>query len=364
MKYQSVKGMDDLFGSELEKWQALEAQSRRFFEAHGFTEIRTPILEQTGLFERSIGEASDIVYKEMYTFEDRGGRSLTLRPEMTAGVVRAAVEHHLLKEGEPLFVYYIGQMFRSERPQAGRKRQFHQIGVETLNTHSAINDAELIIMVKNYLDALGLSSYTIKINHLGSQEDQLRFARDLSKYFSKNKSKLCKDCQFRLSKNVLRILDCKVKSCQPVIEKAPKQKLSGAANKNFDEVQAIVKEAGVPVEVSARLVRGLDYYSGCVYEVTAKGLGAQDAILAGGRYDGLIHDLGGPKMGASGFSIGVERLMTALEAQSVAIEKLRQADTVYVAGLVHGSESCAFMIEAPPPTLRVLSALVCPWPCS
>src|SRR3989338_500665 len=163
MKFQSLKGMDDLFSPEIALWQALEEKTRIFFEAHGFREIRTPLLESTELFSRSIGEASDIVHKEMYTFEDRGGRSLTLRPEMTAGVVRAALEHHWLKPDEPLFVYYVGPMFRAERPQTGRKRQFHQIGVETLNTHSSLNDAELIIMVKGFLEWLGLKKNAVKL---------------------------------------------------------------------------------------------------------------------------------------------------------------------------------------------------------
>ena len=342
MKFQSVKGMDDLFPPEIERWQVLERQSRTFFEAYGFREIRTPILESTELFSRSIGEASDIVHKEMYTFEDRGSRSMTLRPEMTAGVVRAVLEHHLLKEHEPLFVYYFGPMFRAERPQAGRKRQFHQIGVETLNTHSPVNDAELIIMVKNYLELLGLKNYVIKLNHLGSQEDRESFGRELGRYFSSVQSKLCKDCQFRFSRNVLRIFDCKTEACQPLIAKAPKAKLSAKAQTDFDKVSLLLREAQVPFSVEPKLVRGLDYYTGLVFEVTAEGLGTQDAILAGGRYDSLIHDLGGPRVGASGFSIGTERLLTSLESDGVRLENLVLNDTVYVAAVVHGEENCGF----------------------
>ena len=340
MKFQSVKGMDDLFSPEIEKWQVLEQKSRTFFEAHGFREIRTPILESTELFSRSIGEATDIVHKEMYTFQDRGERSLTLRPEMTAGVVRAVLEHNLLKEQEPLFVYYLGAMFRAERPQAGRKRQFHQIGIETLNTHSPVNDAELIIMIKNYLDGLGLKKYVIKLNHLGSPEDRAQFTRDLSRYFTGVQSKLCKDCQFRLSHNVLRIFDCKMDSCQPLIEKAPKLKLSEQVQSDFKKVTSLLEEAQVKFQAEPKLVRGLDYYTGLVFEVMGEGLGTQDAILAGGRYDSLIHDLGGPNVGASGFSIGVERLLAALEAAGVSLENSILADTVYVAALVQGEDSC------------------------
>jgi histidyl-tRNA synthetase len=320
----------------------LEEKTRTFFEAHGFREIRTPILESTELFSRSIGEGTDIVHKEMYTFEDRGGRSLTLRPEMTASVVRSVLEHHLIKPNEPLFVYYLGSMFRAERPQAGRKRQFHQIGVETLNTHSAINDAELILMVKNFLESLGLKKYIIKLNHLGSAEDRARFSQDLKKYFSGVQDKLCDDCRFRLSQNVLRIFDCKTESCQPIIAKAPKLELSKEPRADFDKVTKILKAERAPISVETKLVRGLDYYTGLVFEVTAEGLGAQDAILAGGRYDSLIHELGGPEAGASGFSIGVERLLLALAEAKVELEASILADTVYVAALVDSEESCAF----------------------
>ncbi|OGW87029.1 MAG: histidine--tRNA ligase [Omnitrophica bacterium RIFCSPHIGHO2_02_FULL_46_11] len=342
MRFQSVKGMDDLFFPEVEKWQALEQKSRIFLEAYGFREIRTPILESTELFARSIGEASDIVHKEMYTFKDRGDRSLTLRPEMTAGVVRAVLEHHLLKENEPLFVYYLGPMFRAERPQAGRKRQFHQIGVETLNTHSAMNDAELVVLIKNYLEWLGLKKYVVKINHLGSPEDRKQFSLELNQYFTKNQSKLCTDCQYRLSRNVLRIFDCKTDSCQPLIEQAPKPKLSDQAKSDFDKISSLLKDAKVPFKAESKLVRGLDYYTGFVFEVIGEGLGTQDAILAGGRYDSLIHDLGGPQVGASGFSIGTERLLASLEAAGVHLEESILNDTVYVAALVHGEETCGF----------------------
>ena len=342
MKYQSLKGMDDLFSPEIEKWQILEDRSRRFFEAYGFREIRTPILESTELFSRSIGETSDIVHKQMYTFEDRSARNLTLRPEMTASVVRSVLEHHLLKEGEPLFVYYMGPMFRAERPQAGRKRQFHQIGLETLNTHSPVNDAELIIMIKGYLEWIGLNKFSVRLNHLGSETDRKEFGVELTRYFKEYESKLCEDCKYRLSKNVLRIFDCKIESCRPVISKAPQLKRSDKSESDFNKVISLLQEAQVPIAINPKLVRGLDYYTGLVFEVTSEGLGAQDAILAGGRYDSLIHELGGPKTGASGLTIGVERLLTGLEAAGVSLENAAFQNTVYVAALVHGEETCAF----------------------
>ena len=342
MKFQSLKGMDDLVFPEISDWQALEEKARVFLEAYGFREIRTPILESTELFSRSIGEASDIVHKEMYTFEDRGARSLTLRPEMTAGVVRSVLEHGLLKQGEPVFLYYIGPMFRAERPQAGRKRQFHQIGVETLNTHSYVNDVELIVMACDFLTGLGLKDFSVSLNHLGSEEDRKNFALSLEKYFQSVRDKLCNDCQFRLSRNVLRILDCKTDSCQPLISKAPKAELSGNAKTEFDQVCSRLKESKIPFRIEPRLVRGLDYYTGLVFETTAAGLGSQNAVLAGGRYDHLIHDLGGPETGASGFSIGVERLASALEASGVHLGEALSKQSVYVAAIVNHEENCSF----------------------
>ena len=341
-KYQSLKGMDDLLPGAVERWQMLESRARSWFEGYGFREIRTPILESTELFQRSIGEASDIVHKEMYAFEDRGGRHITLRPEMTAAVVRAALEHHLIKPDEPLYLYYIGPMFRAERPQAGRKRQFHQIGVEALNTSSAENDGELMIMAHSFFRRLGLSKFTIRLNSLGTAEDRQRYAAGLVEFFAPKAAQLCSDCQFRLTKNVLRIFDCKVETCQPVIQKAPAILLSPAAEKDFAVVQRMLKEANVPFRVDSKLVRGLDYYTGCVYEIVAEGLGAQDALLAGGRYDVLVESLGGPKTGASGFALGVERLLMALEAQKVDIGLEISRDSVYVAAMAKPENGCAF----------------------
>ena len=346
MKYQSVKGMKDILPGEVEAWQVLECKTRQFLEGFGFREIRTPILESTDLFSRSIGEASDIVHKEMYTFEDRAGRSLTMRPEMTAAVVRAVLEHHLLKTDEPLYLYYFGSMYRAERPQAGRKREFFQVGVETINTHSAVNDAELVIMAKEYLQSFGLTNFSVRINSLGSPEDRSNYAAQLVDFFSSKRDRLCPDCQYRLSKNVLRIFDCKVESCKPMIGEAPEMTLSKTARGNFETIKKLLKEGNVPFQVESKLVRGLDYYTGCVFEVTAGGLGAQDALLAGGRYDTLIDSLGGPHVGASGFALGVERLLMALEANQIFLAEQVSKDTVYVAGVAGEIESsCSFYRE-------------------
>lgn len=342
MKYQAVKGMKDILPGEIEAWQIFEKKSRQFLEGYGFREIKTPVLESTELFARSIGEASDIVHKEMYTFQDRGGRSLTMRPEMTASVVRAVLEHSLMKQNEPLFLYYFGSMYRAERPQAGRKREFYQLGVETLNTHSAENDAELLVMVRSYLEWLGLKEFTIKLNNLGSADDRKQYIEKLRSYFSKHENKLCEDCKYRLSKNVLRVFDCKVSECKPVIEEAPSIELGEKSKQEFETIQNILTKAKVPFHQEPKLVRGLDYYTGCVFEVTAKGLGAQDALLAGGRYDGLIQSLGGPSVGASGFALGVERLLMALEANQIHLQNELVRETVYVAAIADHKKNCEF----------------------
>lgn len=342
VKYQSVKGMNDVVPGEVEAWQILEYKTRRFLEGYGFREIRTPLLESTELFSRSIGEASDIVHKEMYTFEDRGGRSLTLRPEMTAAVARAVLEHHLLRSGEPTHLYYWGSMYRAERPQAGRQREFHQMGTEVLNTDSPLDDARLIVLVRDYLAWVGLSRFTVRLNNLGTAEDREIYARKLAEFFNAHQAQLCPDCQYRLSKNVLRIFDCKVAECQPIITKAPDMELSKEAKKDFEKIQLFLREAGVPVRLEPKLVRGLDYYTGCVFEVTAEGLGAQDALLAGGRYDGLFQSLGGPRVGAVGFALGVERLLAVLGAHQVSLRDEALKQTVYVAGLVSAPSSDDF----------------------
>ncbi len=357
-KYQALKGMDDLLPGEIEKWQWLEQKARVFFESHSFKEIRTPLLEYTDLFTRSVGEASDIVHKEMFSFKDRGDRDISLRPEMTASVARAVIEHGLLKTNKSLRLYYLGPMFRAERPQAGRKRQFHQIGIEIINESNGGGfnvDFDAIFQLCDFLSHVGLKDFRLRLNDLGDPVQQQQTAKKLKQYFTDQKTKLCPDCQYRLEKNVLRIFDCKNKSCQPVIDKAPWGEIA-PLSQAFKLLIECVKSSdrskygAIPYEVDRRLVRGLDYYNGTVFEVIADGLGAQDALAGGGRYDRLYADLGGDPTPCTGFSIGMERLLVALEKTTPSLSDRIRSRRVYMASLedtqkirVHAYEKALYL---------------------
>jgi histidyl-tRNA synthetase len=336
-KYQAFPGMEDILPGEVEKWQWVEEKARIFFESRGFREIRTPLLEPTELFTRSIGEASDIVHKEMYTFEDRGGRSMTLRPEMTASVARAVIENGLLKTAKSLRLYYLGPMFRAERPQAGRKRQFHQIGIEMVNEAAPAADLEAVRLLYQFLIYAGLQKPLLRVNDLGEKKHRGKLVQALTEYFSHEKSKLCEDCRWRLTKNVLRIFDCKVESCQPVIQKAPWEEIAPFSG-SFETVTSQLRLSGIPFEIQRRLVRGLDYYNGTVFEAAAQGLGAQDAVAGGGRYDDLYLEFGGSQTPCTGFSLGVERLLSALEKQEKPLLGEIDRHKVYLAPLDSNSE--------------------------
>ena len=316
MKYQAVKGMADILPKEIGIWQELERIARGHLEAWGFREIRTPILEDTAVFIRSIGETTDIVQKEMYTFIDRGDRSVTMRPEGTASIVRAFVEHNLANafpEAGGKF-YYMGPMFRAERPQKGRLRQFNQIGAEIIGTSDPVDDSEIIIQMEKMLRAFGLNDFTIKINSLGCKKDKEAYSKALQDYLKDKLNLLCDDCKARVEKNVLRVLDCKKESCSQVVSGAPRigDSLCQECVGNFAIVKACLEASGVKFKIFDRLVRGLDYYTGTVFEITHQNLGSQDAIGAGGRYDSLVKDMGGPEIGAIGYALGIERLILAL----------------------------------------------------
>src|SRR5437762_33230 len=341
----AVRGTRDLLPPETALWNFVEAAARDVLRAYNFHEIRTPMFEETQLFSRSVGEETDIVSKEMYTWEDRGraasdkGQSLTLRPENTAGVVRAYIEHKLWDRGLNK-LYYIGPQFRRERPQKGRYRQFFQIGAEiigppTAGSESPARDAEALEMLATLLDRLGIQGWALQLNSVGCPEDRARYNQALREALAPVVGQMCADCQRRAVTNPLRVLDCKVSEDQPIIEKLPRISdfLDAPCRQHFDEVQAILRALEIPYVINSRLVRGLDYYVRTVFEFTHGSLGAQNAILGGGRYDGLSEALGGPKAPGIGFAIGEDRLVMALEEVAGAAGR---APDVYIAPLGAG----------------------------
>jgi histidyl-tRNA synthetase len=311
VKFQAPKGTHDILPGEVESWQWLEERTRAVMALYGYREVRTPMFESTDLFVRSVGEATDIVRKELYTFEDRKKRSLTLRPEGTAPLVRAYLENAPLRADPQARLYYMGPMFRYERPQAGRYRQFWQIGAELLGSPLPEADAEMIDLFRAILHDVGLREVTVLLNSLGDSVCRPRYKETIRAYFAQHEGSLCGDCKERLATNPLRILDCKVPSCAPLIAGAPSvlDSLCPECAEHFGSVKRALESLGIPYEVAPRLVRGLDYYTRTVFEIHAAGLGAQNAVGGGGRYDQLVKDFGGPDTPAIGFSIGMERLL-------------------------------------------------------
>ena len=329
---QSIRGMNDILPDVSPYWQLLEATVREVLGAYGYQEIRLPILERTELFTRSIGEVTDIVEKEMYTFTDRNGDSLTLRPEGTAGCVRAGIENSLFRSEQRL--WYAGPMFRHERPQKGRYRQFHQIGVEAFGLPGPDVDAELILIGARIWRRLGVEDLTLEINSLGTPASRAAYRADLVDYLSAHTGLLDEDSRRRLDTNPLRVLDSKSAEMQPIIEGAPRllDYLDDASRGHFDTLLQTLAAAGVAYRVNPRLVRGLDYYERTVYEWTTRQLGAQGTICAGGRYDGLVEQLGGRSTPAAGFAIGLERLVALVEARGQPTHHRPHAYLVLAAG--------------------------------
>jgi len=309
-----IKGVKDILPDEIGRWQAIESAARRLSRLYGFREIRVPIFELTELFARSIGASTDIVEKEMYTFPDRDGKSLTLRPEGTAGVVRAFIEHNLSASPTLQKFFYVGPMFRHERPQAGRLRQFHQFGVESYGNPGALADVEVISLLWRFLTELQLPGLTLEMNSLGELSDRTAYTAVLLGFLQQRKERLCENCRRRMETNPLRVLDCKVPECKPATAEAPKitDSLSIQSRAHFDQVLNGLRDLGIPFVLNPRLVRGLDYYTLTTFEVTSQHLGAQNAVGAGGRYDGLVEVLGGPKTPAIGFAVGLERVSLML----------------------------------------------------
>ena len=319
----AIRGMNDVLPDDMPAWRHIERHARTLFGAYGYEELRPPVVERTELFRRSIGEVTDIVEKEMYTFDDRNGESLTLRPECTASIVRAAIQHGLLRTPGRR-VWTMGPMFRYERPQKGRYRQFHQIDVEILGVAGPSAEAELILMTRRLWKMLGLSGLRLELNSLGSRDIQARYRARLVEHFSAHAPALDADSVRRLKTNPLRILDSKNPAMQALIEEAPRiiDEHDEDARAHLDRLLAMLDEAGVEYRLNPRLVRGLDYYTGTVFEWTTDALGAQGAVCGGGRYDNLVAEIGGSASPAIGFAIGLERLVALIEAQSVELSAM------------------------------------------
>jgi len=334
MPIQRLRGFHDIYGEEARLFDKVESTAREVFRDFGFEEIKMPMLEEKELFTRALGSETDVVQKEMYEFLDRSKTPVALRPEGTAGVVRAYLENNFDKTKGLAKFYYLGAMFRSERPQAGRLRQFHQIGVEQLGTDSPYADAETIHCLTTFLDRAGVKGYQLKLNNLGTFEERRHFKEELKKYFEPRKKDLCEDCVKRLDKNVFRILDCKNERCHRIILQSPPltKHLVPESKDHYVAACRALDSVGVAYSHDEYMVRGLDYYTKTVFEISHPKLGAQDALAAGGRYDGLIESFGGPKAGAVGFALGVERLLMCLDPEKVVKDSTKNSFFIVALG--------------------------------
>ncbi|MCI8342405.1 MAG: histidine--tRNA ligase [Firmicutes bacterium] len=318
MLTQAPKGTKDIFGAEIPQWHTIENKMRSLCRNFGIEEIRTPIFEHTELFLRSVGDTTDIVQKEMYTFQDKGGRSITLRPESTAGAARAYIEHGMFNNAQPTKLYYIAPTFRYENTQAGRQRQFHQFGVEMYGSYSPALDAEAISVAYELIKEMGINSVELRINSLGCPECRGKYNKMLRKFIGNNLDSLCHECKTRYEKNPLRVLDCKEENCRKIMEGAPNvlDCLDSECAEHFETLKEILTEMKISFTVDPMIVRGLDYYTRTVFEFVTNTIGAQGTVCGGGRYDNLVSECGGPSTGGVGFGLGMERLLMTLEAQN------------------------------------------------
>lgn len=343
VRYNALKGIQDILPPDIYIWQRIENAARDIFTTYGFQEIKIPIIESTDIFIRSIGETTDIVEKEMYTFSDKAGRSVTLRPEGTAPAVRCYVEHHLYNLPSPQKFFYSGPMFRYERPQKGRFRQFYQIGVEAFGVSEPSLDAEVIAMLKAFLENIGLKELNFELNSIGCEDCRPVYKDALLVFFKDRLVDFCPDCQRRYNTNPLRILDCKVERCIEMRQGSPvvTKHLCNGCKMHFDELINILHKLHIPYTLNPNLVRGLDYYTRTTFEVTSEHLGAQKAVAAGGRYDRLVEEFGGPSTPAIGFAIGMERIVTLLKDRQT---EAYPSPKVFIATLGKDAEIEGFMI--------------------
>ncbi len=341
------KGTKDVLPSQSYKWQFVEDVARETAKTFNYKEVRTPVFEHTELFQRGVGETTDVVNKEMYTFEDKGGRSITLKPEGTAGVARLFIENGLASSPLPVKTFYITPAFRYERPQAGRLREFHQFGLEVFGSPSPETDAEVIFAASSFLDKLGLKDIELQINSIGCPTCRNEYNKALKKYFEPHLESMCQTCKTRYEKNPLRILDCKEENCKAINANAPKilDYLCEDCKSHFEEVKALLNVLGLKYTVNPRIVRGLDYYTKTVFEFLTGKIGAQSAVCAGGRYDNLLSQLGGNSLPAIGFAAGIERLLLLMETTGAPFPA-EQKPRIYIAGMDGKTRALAFETAA------------------
>lgn len=329
----AIKGTKDVLPKDVHKNQYIEATALDIASKFGYKEIRTPVFEHTELFQRGVGDTTDVVQKEMYTFDDKGGRSITLRPEGTAGAVRSYLENGLCNEALPQKVCYLISCYRYEKPQAGRLREFHQFGVECFGSASPLADAEIIALAKSLFDTLGVKDLNLEINSIGCPTCRAEYHKALKKYFSSRKDELCNTCKSRLDRNPMRILDCKSPICHEIAEGAPVviDYLCDECKEHFENVQKYLKAQNIEYTINPQIVRGLDYYTKTVFEFVSNSIGAQGTVCGGGRYDGLVEELGGQHTPSLGFAMGIERLMLLMEAQGCEFPEAEKPDLFIVA---------------------------------
>lgn len=334
MQVKAPRGTHDVLPAEVYKWHRVEQEMRRLCLEYGYSEIRTPMFEHTELFERGVGDTTDVVQKEMYTFSDKGGRSITLKAEGTSPVVRSFVEHSIYAAPQPSKLYYISPCFRYEKPQAGRLRAFHQFGVEAFGAHGAAIDAEVISMAMELFRRLGVSGVELNINSIGCPECRKVYNEKLKEYFRPHLDELCETCRQRYEKNPLRIMDCKSQDCKAIYMNAPVllDNICEDCHEHFEQVKAYLDGMGIPYQVDGTIVRGLDYYTKTVFEIVSKNIGAQGTVCGGGRYNGLVEELSGPDTPGVGFGLGMERLMLMLDNLGIELEN-NETTEIFVANI-------------------------------
>ena len=345
MKIQVPKGTQDILPEDIEKWYYIEDVIRKILNKYGYHEIRTPMFEYTELFVRGIGENTDIVNKEMFTFPDRKGRSLTLRPEGTAPVIRAYLENRMERISKVVKLFYFGPMFRCEKPQAGRFRQFHQFGIELIGSQSPVADVEIIAAALEIYETLGLKGLQVSINSVGCKKCRKDYINKLKSFLENKKEQLCFECNNRIEKNPLRVLDCKNVKCREALQEAPKiiDNLCDECKDHFEEVKECLSDLKIKYTIDERLVRGLDYYTKTAFEIISGELGAQNAIAGGGRYDNLVEELGGKETPGVGFAAGIERMIISMEKQKVSWPKKQDLD-VFVVKIDEKNNIMAFQL--------------------